>query len=369
MPVSCAMIAAAVERLAPLAMAESWDNVGLLIGRADQMIERALLTVDVTMPVIEEAIETQASLLITHHPFPFQALKRLQTDTVAGAMLAKLIKHDIAVYAAHTNLDMADGGVNTALANVLRLTDLQPIRTNYEPLVKIVVYVPAGQEESVRSAMCDAGAGHIGNYRDCSFRTSGLGTFMPLSGSRPFVGELARLSTVEEVRLETVAPESLLSQVVQAMRKVHPYEEVAYDVLPLRNAHANGGLGRVGLLKEELSLTDFAALVKQALGLTTVRVYGAGGTRLKRVAVFGGSGMECASAAASAGAEVLVTGDIRYHDAQAAMSRGLCLIDAGHFATEYPAMLELSSYLSRCADSADWQSEFLVARRQESIFW
>lgn len=139
-------------------------------------------------------------MMIAHHPFPFQALKRLQTDTETGAMLSRLLKHDIAVYAAHTNLDMADGGINTALAKTLRLTDAQPLRPYRESLVKIVVYVPAGHEDAVRSAMSEAGAGHIGNYSDCSFRTTGLGTYKPLAGSRPFLGELAKLSTVEEIQ-------------------------------------------------------------------------------------------------------------------------------------------------------------------------
>ena len=369
MSVSCAVIAAAIEKMAPLAMAESWDNVGLLVGCADQMVERALLTVDVTAPVIEEAIEMGATMLIAHHPFPFQALKRLQTDTEAGAMFSRLIKRDIAVYAAHTNLDQADGGINTALAKSLQLTDVRPLRPYRESLVKIVVYVPAGHEHKVLSAMSNAGAGHIGNYSDCSFRTTGLGTYKPLSGSRPFLGELDTLSTVEENRLETVAPEKLLRPVVQSMLEAHPYEEVAYDVLSLRNTHVNGGMGRIGCLEKEVRLADFVVQVKQALGVTGLRIYGSAETKIKLVAVCGGAGMDCASVAASEGATVLVTGDIRYHDAQAALSQGLCLIDAGHFATEYPGMVELNSYLRNCAAEAGWQSEFHVAKRQAAICW
>ena len=369
MPVSCAVIAAAIEKMAPLTMAESWDNVGLLVGCADRLVERALLTVDVTPPVIEEAIKLGATMLIAHHPFPFQALKRLQTDTETGAMLSRLLKHDIAVYAAHTNLDMADGGINTALAKTLRLTDVQPLRPYRESLVKIVVYVPAGHEDAVRSAMSEAGAGHIGNYSDCSFRTTGLGTYKPLAGSRPFLGELAKLSTVEEIRLETVAPEKLLKEVIQAMLDAHPYEEVAYDVLPLRNTHIEGGLGRIGCLEKKVRLSDFAEEVKQTLAVSGLRVYGSAETRIRRVAVCGGAGMDCASVAVAAGAAVLVTGDIRYHDAQAALSQGLCLIDAGHFATEYPGMVELGSRLRRIAAKAEWDVDFHVAQCQTDIYW
>lgn len=369
MSINCAAIAAAIEKVAPLAMAESWDNVGLLIGSEDQVIERALLTVDVTIPVIEEAIAMEATLLISHHPFPFQAIKRMQTDTLEGSMLSNLFKHDIAVYAAHTNLDRADGGVNTALAKVLQLTDLEPLQPYHEPFVKIVVYVPAGYEDAVGSAMSEAGAGHTGNYSDCSFRTRGQGTFLPLAGSRPFLGEHSKISIVDEIRLETIAPEKMVQQIVRAMMDVHPYEEVAYDVLPLRNTRTNGGMGRIGSLSKALSLSDFAKQVKSSLGLTGVRVYGAAGTEVKRVAVCGGAGMDCVPGAVSAGANVLVTGDIRYHEAQAALSQGLCLIDAGHFATEYPVLLDLQSYLQSCAVKEKWGCNFCVAQRQESIYW
>ncbi len=367
MSVKCAMIAAAIEKMAPLMMAENWDNVGLLVGKNDQMVDSALLTVDVTMPVIEEAVELGATLLISHHPFPFRALKRICTDTANGAMLAKLFKQDIAVYAAHTNLDRANGGVNAALAKCLGLTDQAPILPFPEPLVKIVVYVPAGYEEAVRLAMCNAGAGHIGNYCDCAFRTKGLGTYTPGEGSRPFLGEVAKLSTVEEFRLETVSPANLTSAVVKAMIAVHPYEEVAYDVLPLQNTIMNGGLGRLGMLPEAMTLTDFSFRVKTALGVSGVRVYGAA-DRVRKVAVCGGAGMECAAAAVAAGADVLVTGDIRYHDAQEALAQRICLIDAGHFETEYPVLQELQSYLQGCAVAEKWNCRFAVAQRQAPIF-
>ena len=367
MSVKCAMIATAIEKLAPLMMAESWDNVGLLVGNDEQMVDSALLTVDVTMPVIEEAVELGAKLLISHHPFPFRALKRICTDTANGAMLAKLFRHDIAVYAAHTNLDRANSGVNTALAKGLGLIDQAPILPFSEPLVKIVVYVPAGYEEAVRLAMCNAGAGHSGNYSDCAFRTKGLGTFTPRAGSRPFLGEVAKLSTVEEFRLETLSPANLTSAVVRAMIAVHPYEEVAYDVLPLQNTIMNGGLGRIGMLPEAMTLTDFSLQVKKTLQADGVRVYGAADT-VRKVAVCGGAGMDCAAAAVAAGADVLVTGDIRYHDAQEAMAMGLCLIDAGHFATEFPVLNSLQGLLRKCSETNDWHCRFEVSDRQADIW-
>ena len=368
MSVNCNSIAAAIEKLAPLALAEPWDNVGLLVGRGDRPANLVLLTVDVTPPVIEEAIELGATMIVSHHPFPFQPFRQIRTDSVNGAMLSQLMKHEIAVYAAHTNLDRAEGGVNDALANKLGLTATAPLLPYMEPLVKIAVFVPEEHETTVWQAMSGAGAGHVGNYSDCSFRTKGVGTFMPQAGSRPFIGQAQQLSTVAEVRLETIAPASLSAKIVQAMLTAHPYEEVAYDVFALQNQRSLGGLGRIGQLPTMLSLAEFAAVVKTALSLDGVRVYGDIDTPVHKVAVCGGSGMDCAAPARSAGAEVLVTGDIRYHEAQDALAQGLCLIDAGHFATEYPVLAALQTYLQNHAAKQNWSSRFEIARRQGSIF-
>ena len=367
--VKCQVVMDAMERIAPRRLAEDWDNPGLLLGSPAQEVSRIFVCLDVDEAAVDAAVRQGADMIVSHHPLIFRAMKQLRTDLPLGRLLQRLMEHHIAVYAAHTNLDMADGGINTALAKTLRLTDAQPLRPYRESLVKIVVYVPAGHEDAVRSAMSEAGAGHIGNYSDCSFRTTGLGTYKPLAGSRPFLGELAKLSTVEEIRLETVAPEKLLKEVVQAMLDAHPYEEVAYDVLPLRNTHIEGGLGRIGCLEKEVRLSDFAEEVKQTLAVSGLRVYGSAETRIRRVAVCGGAGMDCASVAVAAGAAVLVTGDIRYHDAQAALSQGLCLIDAGHFATEYPGMVELGSRLRRIAAKAEWDVDFHVAQCQTDIYW
>ena len=368
MSVNCGDIAAAIEKMAPLTMAESWDNVGLLVGQADQSAPRVLLTVDVTLSVIEEAIEAGAGLIVSHHPFPFQPLRQIRTDSVNGTMLSKLLKHEIAVYAAHTNLDRASGGVNDALAAQLGLIDTKPLQLYKEPLVKIVVFVPEEYETKVWTAMSEAGAGHVGNYSDCSFRTKGVGTFMPQAGSRPFIGQAHQLSSVAEVKLETIAPASQSAKIVQAMLGVHPYEEVAYDVFALQNDHLLGGLGRIGRLSAKMSLENFAVAVKTALGIDGIRVYGNMATQIDLVAVCGGSGMDCAKQACREGASVLVTGDIRYHEAQEALAQGLCLIDAGHFATEYPVLAVLQNYLQNYAEKESWNSRFMIARKQGPIF-
>jgi dinuclear metal center YbgI/SA1388 family protein len=368
MSASCRMIATAIEKMAPLELAESWDNVGLLVGNPGNKVKKVLLALDVTAAVIEEAAGMEAGLIISHHPFPFHAMKSVRTDSNAGALLAGLLKKDIAVYAAHTNLDVTAGGVNDVLAQALHLHDILPLRPATCSLVKIVTYVPAGHVETVWQAMAGAGAGHIGKYSQCGFRVAGTGTFLPGENAVPFIGEPHQLSSVEEVRIETIAPSSLADEIVRSLLNAHPYEEAAYDIYPLKNEWKTGGLGCVGNLKQPLPLSEFASKVKAALSLPGVRVAGDSGTTVRRVAVCGGAGMEVADAARLSGAQVLVTGDIRYHDAHDAMAGGLCLIDAGHFGTEIPVLMKLQRYLQDCSDGEGWDCQFDITRQQADIW-
>lgn len=368
MAATCKLIAGALEKMAPLSLAEAWDNVGLLVGSPENPVKTALLTLDVTAPVIEEAVILGAELIITHHPFPFHAMKAVRTDTHGGAMLSLLLKNNISVYAAHTNLDAATGGVNDALAEALGLVETAPLKPAGRALVKIVTYVPEGHEEKVWQAMSAAGAGHIGNYSQCGFRVRGTGTFLPGEGTHPFSGRQGNLSSVSEVRLETVAPSSLSAKVIEAMIAAHPYEEAAYDVYPLQNELIVGGLGRVGDLSAPVSLKELAAQIKSSLQLDHLRVVGPLTARISRVAVCGGSGMDLSELARHAGAQVLITADIRYHEAQNALAQGLCVIDAGHFGTEYPILKKLQTYLSLYSDDCGWDCRFVTAIRQEDIW-
>lgn len=365
---SCGKIAAAIETLAPLEMAEEWDNVGLLVGSPDQEVKKSLLAIDVTSAIIDEAVEIGAGMIISHHPFLFHAMKNIRIDTSTGALLTKLLKQDISVYSAHTNLDEASGGVNDALAMVLQLRDVSPLRPMRQLLNKIVTYVPAGHVDAVWKAMSEAGAGNIGKYSQCGFRMTGTGTFLPGETARPYIGEAHKVSTVEEVRIETVSPAALSGGIVDALIDAHPYEEVAYDVYPLKNEWTNGGLGRVGDLVQPLTLLDFSAQVKTGLGLQGVRFVGPSDTLVKRIAVCGGAGMDMANAARLSGAQVLVTGDIRYHDAQDALASGLCLIDAGHFGTEFPVLKQLREYLRACSTSDGWDCVFDISTQQGDIW-
>ena len=363
------MIAVAMEKLAPVELAESWDNVGFLMGDLNRDVKKGLLTLDVTMAVVEEAIEMGAEIIISHHPFPFHPLKTLRTNTLEGKLVASLVKQDITIYAAHTNLDAAINGVNDVLAQTVRLHDVQPLRPIYQPLVKIATYVPKEYVDVVWAAMSGAGAGHIGKYSQCGFRVAGTGTFLPGENAKPFIGERSCLSRVEEVRIETVAPEFLSKNVVQSMIEAHPYEEAAYDIYPLKNELLSGvGLGRVGELKKSMTLADFSRQVKTALGLQGVRFVGSADTEIKRVAVCGGAGMDLADAALASGADVFLTGDIRYHDARDANEKGLCLVDAGHFGTEIPVLKQVQDYLNECSNSNGWNCSFHIAEQQADIW-
>ncbi|MNI06674.1 putative GTP cyclohydrolase 1 type 2 [compost metagenome] len=307
------------------------DKIGLQLGTLQKDIRKVLIALDVTDEVVEEAIHIGADLIIAHHAIIFRALAHLQTDTPHGRLYEKLIKHDIAVYIAHTNLDVADGGVNDMLSAALGLEisgHLEDVHT--EKLQKLVVFVPQTHDEAVRNALFTAGAGWIGKYSRCSFNIPGEGTFQPEAGAKPFIGEAGRLERVQEVRIETIVPESLQRKAVQAMLKAHPYEEVAYDLYPMDLKGRVFGLGRVGRLPETVTLRELAERAKEVYGVPAVRVVGDLSQPVRKVAVLGGSGGRYVRHAQFAGADVLVTGDIDYHTAHDALAAGMTIIDVGH---------------------------------------
>ncbi len=318
------------EQFSPKAYALEGDKVGLQIGALNGTVETVFVALDVTEEVVEEAIANNVHLIIAHHPPIFRPLKKIMTDTPAGRMIAKLIKHDIAVYAAHTNLDVAKGGVNDLLAEALGLKNPQVLVPTFEDhLKKLVVFVPEENAEQIREALGNVGAGAIGNYSHCTFSASGKGRFLPGENTNPHIGERGKLEAVNEVRIETVFPQSIEKKVIQAMIKAHPYEEVAYDLYPLENSGENLGLGRIGSI-EETTLAEYAHFVKQALGVGNVRVVGDLNAKVKKVAVLGGDGNKYFSQAKFRGADVYITGDIYYHTAHDALMEGLNMIDPGH---------------------------------------
>lgn len=324
-----------MERLAPRGWALEDDNVGLLVGSPNQVVHGIVVALDLNREVVGRVLDSGANLVVTHHPAIFRPLSALRTDLPQGALLAQVVRSEVAVFSAHTNLDVCEGGVSSRLAEVLGLQDTEVLAvTGAERFVKIVVFVPAEAAETVRAALGESGAGHLGQYSHCSFQVSGTGRFKPLEGSKPFIGRAGEVAEVPEVRVETIVRQRELARVVRAMLAAHPYEEAAYDVYPLEDRGLTYGLGRVGRLAEPVKLGDFAALVKDRLVAPGVRVVGDLDRAVRKVAVLGGSGGKYVRQAVFAGADVLVLGDLSYHDAEDARELGLAVIDAGHGPTE-----------------------------------
>ena len=318
------------EQFSPKQYAMEGDRIGLQIGRLNKPVYRVMIALDVLEEVVDEAIEKEVDLIIAHHPLIYRPLKNIMTDHLPGRMIEKLIKHDIAVYAAHTNLDVAKGGVNDLLAEALELSNTEVLVPTYEiKLKKLVVYVPTEQCKQVKEALGNAGAGAIGNYSHCLFSSSGTGQFLPEGNANPYIGENGKLEQVNEERIETLFPDYLEKKVVQAMIKAHPYEEVAYDLYTLDNKGESLGLGRIGEI-QEMTLGEFANIVKKALDVPTVRVVGDLQSKVKKVAVLGGDGNKYITSAKFKGADVYITGDLYYHVAHDAMMMGLNVIDPGH---------------------------------------
>jgi dinuclear metal center YbgI/SA1388 family protein len=318
------------EQFSPKGLAMEGDKIGLQIGRLNKKIDRIMIALDVLENVIDEAIAKDVQLIIAHHPPIFRPLKNIITDTVQGRMIEKLLKNDITVYAAHTNLDVANGGVNDLLAAALGLEKTEVLVPTFDTLLKkIVVFVPTSHADEIRQVLGNAGAGFIGNYSHCSFSANGTGKFMPGDNTNPYIGQTGKLETVDEVRIETIVPDALLKKTITAMLKAHPYEEVAYDVYPLENKGESLGLGRIGTVSE-MTLGEFADKVKSALEVDKVRVVGNLAAKVKKVAVLGGDGNKYFTHAKFKGADVYVTGDIYYHTAHDAMMQGLNMIDPGH---------------------------------------
>jgi len=319
------------ESWSPKTYALEGDPVGLHIGQLNRPVENVLVTLDVTIEVVQEAIDQNCQLILAHHPPIYRPLKNLRTDTPSGKLMELCIKNDIAVYAAHTNLDVAPGGVNDLLAEALQLQDINVLEETYsEPLLKLAVYVPTLDAPQLRRHLALAGAGKIGHYDSCSFSMKGSGRFQPLDGANPYIGDVNHLEEVEEEKVEVVFASSKKSKVLKAMYANHPYEEVAFDLWTLESRAEQQGIGRIGSLSQPMTLDSFAAKVKEQLDVPFVRVVGIGSAEIRKVAVLGGDGNKYIQKAKRAGAEVLVTGDLYFHVAQDAQALGLSVIDPGH---------------------------------------
>lgn len=319
------------ESFAPKHLAFEGDKIGLQIGTLNKDVKRVMVTLDVLEPVVDEAIERGVDLIIAHHPPIFSPLQQVNDRSAAGRVVMKCIAHDIAVYVAHTNLDICEGGVNDWMSERIGLNDTEILVPTYEePVYKLAVFVPKDYAQAVSEALGKAGAGWIGDYRDCQFQTTGIGQFTPLDGTTPFIGRSGHTELVEEVRIETIVTESNKTRVLKAMLKAHPYEEVAYDVVRNEIPGKVFGLGRIGTLPEPMKLGDFAEHVKSVFGVEGVRFVGSEDTVVKKVAVVGGDGNKYVSKAHFKGADAYVTGDLYFHVAHDAMALGLAVVDPGH---------------------------------------
>lgn len=329
----------------PPNLAEAWDNVGLQVGDRSWAADRLMVALDPTQGVIREAAGAGCGLLVTHHPLVFRPLERLDLEEPAGAAIGKAVGARLAVVACHTNADAARPGVSDALAEALglRVTDvLRPSRPVER--VKLVTFVPPDATSKVLDAMALAGAGVIGEYSHCSFRVRGTGTFLPSDLADPAVGERGELTEVEEDRVEVVLPSALLAPVLHALRTAHPYEEVAYDVYPLVGGPGLGP-GRLAEPANEVDAAGMAARCRERLG-GVVRTVGPLDRPASRVALCGGAGASLIPDAIASGADVMVTGDVKHHQALDAAAAGLTVIDAGHHGTEWPFVEALAGVLS-----------------------
>jgi dinuclear metal center YbgI/SA1388 family protein len=363
-PPTLAAVVGVLDRLYPPATAESWDAVGLIAGDPAQPVRRALFAVDPVQAVLDEAVAWGADLVVTHHPLLLRAVHSVAATTFKGALLHRLIRSGIGLYAAHTNADAASGGVAEALAQAVGLVDLEPLEPHAsEALDKHVVFVPVADAGRVVDALAAAGAGAIGAYSRCAWTTTGEGTFVPSPGAQPAVGRAGIAAEVVEARVEMVAPRRLRSAVLAAMRAAHPYEEPAFDVLELARWDGPTGIGRVGRLEEPTTLLGFAERVASALPATAqgVRFAGEPDARVTRVAVVGGSGDSLFDAVRSAHVDAYLTADLRHHPASELRERAMFdadpgqpsppyLVDVAHFASEWPwlrtAATDLTSALA-----------------------
>ena len=331
--VSVKDICSCIEEFAPLSFQESWDNCGLLVGNPERPIQKVLLTVDITEAVVAEAVDVQAQMIVGHPPLMVSGVRQLTGSTDAQRAIALAIRNDIAIYAAHTNLDSAHGGVSYRMAAKLGLSGLQALSPQASGLQKLVAFIPASHFEQVQQAIYDAGAGHIGNYDSCGYSVEGKGTFRALDGAQPFVGQHGTLHTEPEIRFETVFPSRFNRQIVTALLNSHPYEEPAYDIYALQNTDTRVGLGLAGMLPTPVSELHFLNRLKEIFLTPVIRHTKLKGKEIQKVALCGGSGSSLMANAIRCKADAYVAADFKYHQFADA-EQDILVADVGHYESE-----------------------------------
>ncbi len=322
-----------LEAYAPLAYQESYDNAGLICGNHDMDITAALICLDSTEAIIDEAILTGCNLVIAHHPIVFSGLKKFNGKNYVERVIIKAIQNNIAIYAAHTNLDNVHNGVNAKIAEKIGLINCNVLVPHKNSLKKLVTFCPEENAEEIRLALFNEGAGRISNYDECSFNTMGTGTFRAGAGSNPFVGKIGERHHEKEVRIETIYPHHIESRLLKTLFEVHPYEEVAYDLIPISNIHNMVGSGLVGELPVETDELFFLKHLKTVMKAESVRYTALRDKKVKKVAICGGSGSFLLGDAIKNGADIFITADFKYHQFFDAENH-IIIADIGHYETE-----------------------------------
>lgn len=321
-------------QIAPSALAEDWDNVGLQVGDPSQDVKNILIALDFNQEVLKEAVEKECDLIITHHPFIFKGIKSVNTQNQSGKLIFELIKKNISLFSAHTNLDIAEDGLNDYLIRKLDVENIKILKTtssqNYH---KLVTFIPEDSFEAVRDALYQKGAGSFKNYSHSGFYQKGEGNFKALADSDPYLGEKGKLNKVKEYRFETIVAPENLDKVIKELLKAHPYEEPAWDLYKMENLKSKKGIGRIADLKKAVDLDNFIDSVKKVYDLELIKVVKSK-KKIKKVALCSGSGADFIKDAYYQGADLYLTGDVKFHEAQSAEELGLSLIDFGHYGSE-----------------------------------
>ena len=332
--------------LAPLAYAEDFDNVGLLVGNKNQSVSGILVTLDTLEAVVDEAIETKCNLILSFHPIIFKGLKKITGNTYVERVVIKAIQHNIAIFSIHTALDNAHNGVNSIICDQLGLIHKKVLIPQSRTIKKLQTYVPKANAEALRQALFSAGAGSIGNYESCSFNIDGEGTYMGNKDSNPVIGKKGKLHTETETAISVTYKKHLEATVLKLLFETHPYEEIAYEITTLENTNQHIGMGMIGELKDPMTITDCLNFVKLKMNTERIRHSNVINKPIKRIAVLGGSGSFAINAAKSANADLFITADLKYHDFFSA-ENDLILADIGHYESEQFTKSFLVDYLSK----------------------
>lgn len=324
-----------IEKRIPLSIQEDFDNSGIQIGPFDTEVIKPIITLDINEDVIDKAIDIGSNMIISHHPFLFSPIKKINLHEKKSNLIYKCLKNQITLYSIHTPMDIIDGGLNDYFAELLELTNVKGlIKSKTDPVYKVQVFVPETHKDQIVDKIAELGGGWIGNYSDCTFSSRGVGTFKAHEGTNPFIGKINEREYVNEVKIETVITQKKLVPLIQGVEAAHPYEEVAMEAFILDNPERYFYIGRIGTLKQEMTLKDFLNQLKKITSEASIKYSGNLDEKIKTVAVCTGSGTDFIKTVSDTSADIYITGDIGYHDFQFANENNLSLVEVSHFDSE-----------------------------------